>query len=255
MKTPHPVALVTGASSGIGQAVAQHLSRAGYALVLCARREERLQQVARQLTTPTHVMPLDVRDGAALQRAVETLPGAFSAVDVLVHSAGLALGTEPATSAHLPDWQQMVDTNISAVMHLTRLVLPGMTQRQRGHVVMMGSVAGTYPYPGGNVYGATKAFVHQFALNLRADLQGSGVRVTSIEPGMVETEFSVVRFKGDQQKADKVYQGMQPLTAQDIADAVVWCVTRPSHVNINVVELMPTQQAFNAFNVHRNTSG
>jgi 3-hydroxy acid dehydrogenase/malonic semialdehyde reductase len=179
------------------------------------------------------------------------LPDDIAAIDVLVNNAGLALGLEPAHQADLDDWDQMLDTNCRGLVHVTRAVLPGMVERGRGHVVNLGSVAGTYPYPGNNVYGATKAFVHQFSLNLRSDLHGSGVRVTCIEPGMAETEFTTVRFAGDQAKADAVYGGMQPLTADDIAASVLWAVSQPAHVNINVIELMPVAQSFAPFQVAR----
>jgi 3-hydroxy acid dehydrogenase/malonic semialdehyde reductase len=170
---------------------------------------------------------------------------------VLVNNAGLALGLEPAHRASLDDWETMIDTNCKGLVTCTRALLPGMVERGRGHVVNIGSVAASYPYPGGNVYGATKAFVQQFALNLRADLLGTGVRVTVVEPGMAETEFSLVRFQGDAARAKDVYAGIHPLSADDVADAVTWCVTRPPHVNVNRVEVMPTQQAFSPFAVHR----
>ncbi|HYG68818.1 MAG TPA: SDR family NAD(P)-dependent oxidoreductase, partial [Anaeromyxobacteraceae bacterium] len=198
-----------------------------------------------------HAIAVDVRDAAATERALASLPAPFAEPDVLVNNAGLALGLEPAHRASLDDWQQMIDTNIGALVRITRAVLPGMVARDRGHVVNLGSIAGTYPYPGGNVYGATKAFVHQFSLNLRADLLGTRVRVTSVEPGMAETEFSLVRFQGDQGKANKVYEGVQPLTGEDVADAIHWIVTRPPHVNVNAIELMPVQQAFSPLAVHR----
>jgi len=168
-----------------------------------------------------------------------------------VNSAGLALGLEPAHRASLDEWEQMIETNCLGLVAMTRAILPGMVERKRGHVVNIGSVAASYPYPGGNVYGGTKAFVHQFSQNLRADLLGTPVRVTVIEPGMVETEFSLVRFGGDAERAGKVYAGMQPLTPEDIADTIVWCTTRPAHVNVNVLELMPVAQAFSPFSVSR----
>ena len=199
-----------------------------------------------------HPLVLDVTDRAAAEQAVASLPPAFAAVDVLVNNAGLALGLEPADRADLRDWETMIDTNVKGVVYLTRAVLPGMVERGRGHVVNMGSVAATYPYPGGNVYGATKAFVRQFSLNLRADLVGRGVRVTDIEPGLCGgTEFSSVRFGGDEDKAAGVYKGTQPLTAEDIAEAVFWATALPSHVNINIIELMPTCQAAGPFNIVR----
>jgi NADP-dependent 3-hydroxy acid dehydrogenase YdfG len=199
---------------------------------------------------PVLPLPLDVRDRAAVERAVASLPAEFAAIDVLVNNAGLALGLEPAHRASLDEWEQMIDTNNRGLVVMTRQVIPGMVERGRGHVVNVGSVAGTYPYPGGNVYGATKAFVHQFSLNLRADLLGSGVRVTCVEPGMADTEFSLVRLK-DTEKAKAVYQGVSALTAVDVADAIHWVVTRPAHVNVNVLELMPEQQAFSPFAVKR----
>ncbi len=242
---------ITGASSGIGEAAARKFAAEGSRLVLVARRGERLEALAASLPVPCHALPLDVRDGAAFERAFASLPAEFAEVGVLVNNAGGALGLEPAQRAEWSDWETMIDVNVTALLRATRAVLPGMVARKRGHVLNLGSVAGTYPYPGGNVYGATKAFVAQFALNLRADLAGTGVRVTNVEPGMVETEFSLVRFKGDAGRAGAVYEGMRPLGPDDVADVLVWCATRPAHVNINRVELMPTQQAFGAFAVDR----
>lgn len=242
--------LVTGATSGFGLACAERFAREGARLVVAGRRGERLESLARRLAVPVHPVVLDVRDRAAVERAVAALPPAFAAVDVLVNNAGLALGIEPAHRASLDEWEQMIDTNCRGLVVLTRLLLPGMVERGRGHVVNVGSVAASYPYPGGNVYGATKAFVHQFSENLKADLAGTGVRVTVVEPGMAETEFSLVRLK-DPEKARKVYEGMQPLTADDVADVVHWCVSRPAHVNVNAVELMPVAQGFSPFTVKR----
>lgn len=244
-------ALVTGATSGIGLACVEALAGAGARVVAAGRRAERLAALAARLGPAVHALPVDVRDKAALERSLMSLPPAFATIDVLVNAAGLALGLEPAQRASLDDWERMIDTNCRALVHVTRLLLPGMVARDRGHVVNVGSVAGNWPYPGGNVYGATKAFVRQFSLNLRSDLLGTGVRVTNVEPGMVETEFSVVRFHGDAARAGKVYEGMQPLSAADIADTVLWCVTRPPHVNVNTIEVMPVQQAFSPFAVDR----
>jgi 3-hydroxy acid dehydrogenase / malonic semialdehyde reductase len=244
-------ALVTGASSGIGEACALSLSQAGARLVLVGRREDRLRTLASKLVAPSHPLVLDVRSRPALEAALASLPEEFAAVDVLVNNAGLALGTDPAHEASLDDWETMIDTNCKGLVYLTHALLPGMVRRNRGHIVNLGSVAATYPYPGGNIYGATKAFLHQFSQNLKADLVGTRVRVTDVQPGMVETEFSQVRFRGDVQRASKLYEGMEPLTAADIADVVQWCVTRPAHVNINVVELMPADQAFGPFTVKR----
>jgi NADP-dependent 3-hydroxy acid dehydrogenase YdfG len=244
--------LVTGATAGFGEATAERFARDGARLVLAGRRADRLEALAARLSpfVPVHALPLDVRDRAAVERALSSLPPEFAQVDVLVNNAGLALGLEPAQRASLDDWDQMIDTNARGLVAVTRQVIPGMVERGRGHVVNLGSVAGTYPYPGGNVYGATKAFVHQFSLNLRADLVGTGVRVTCVEPGMADTEFSLVRLK-DAEKARAVYHGLEPLSAADVADAIHWVVTRPPHVNVNVLELMPEAQAFSPFTVKR----
>jgi 3-hydroxy acid dehydrogenase/malonic semialdehyde reductase len=243
-------ALVTGATSGIGLACVDRLVREGARVVAVGRRADRLDALAARLGA-VHPLPLDVGDKEAVEARLAALPPPFDAVDVLVNSAGMALGLEPAQRASLDDWERMIDINCRALVHVTRLLLPGMVARNRGHIVNVGSVAGNWPYPGGNVYGATKAFVRQFSLNLRSDLLGTGVRVTNVEPGMVETEFSVVRFHGDDARASKVYEGMVPLSADDIADTVAWCVTRPPHVNVNTIEVMPVQQAFSPFAVSR----
>jgi 3-hydroxy acid dehydrogenase / malonic semialdehyde reductase len=245
------IALVTGATSGIGAACVDALIAAGARVVAAGRRAERLQALADRHGDRLLPLVLDVRDRAAIDAAIAGLSPAFSAIDVLVNDAGLALGLEPAQRASLDEWEQMIDTNCAGLVTVTRAVLPGMVARDRGHVVNVGSVAGSYPYPGGNVYGATKAFVRQFPLNLKADLLGTRVRATSIEPGMVDTEFSRVRFGGDEGRAKQVYEGMQPLSAADVADAILWCVTRPPHVNVNALELMPVAQAFSAFSVKR----
>ena len=252
MTSPILTVLVTGATSGFGEATAERFAKDGTRLVIAGRRADRLEKLARRLgaLAPVHALPLDVRDRASVERALATLPADFAQVDVLVNNAGLALGLEPAHRASLDEWEEMIDTNNRGLVTMTRQLLPGMVERGRGHVVNVGSVAGTYPYPGGNVYGATKAFVHQFSLNLRADLVGSGVRVTCVEPGMAETEFSLVRLR-DAEKAKAAYQGVTPLVGADIADAIHWVVTRPSHVNVNVIEMMPEQQAFSPFTVKR----
>lgn len=245
------VVFITGASSGIGAAAARRFAKDGARLVLAARRTDRLEALARELAVPAHVVTLDVRDRAAVEAAVGALPEAFAPVTVLVNSAGGALGLEPAPSADLDDWDAMVDANCKGLMYVTRALLPGMVARDRGHIINLGSVAGTYPYPGGNVYGATKAFVEQLSLNLRADLAGKRVRVTNIEPGAVETEFSLVRFKGDAEKASAVYKGFPPLTADDVAEAVHWCASLPPHVNVNRLELMSVMQSFAGFAIKR----
>jgi len=246
----HLTVLVTGATSGFGLATAEAFSKGGARLVITGRRLDRLEAFVRSHPR-THASELDLRDRAAVERFAASLPPEYAKVDVLVNSAGLALGLEGAHRASLDEWEQMIDTNCRGLVVLTRCILPGMVERGRGHVVNVGSVAGSYPYPGGNVYGATKAFVHQFTLGLRADLVGTGVRATSIEPGMAETEFSLVRFQGDAAKAKQVYQGVTPLSGEDVAEVVLWVVTRPPHVNVNAIELMPEQQAFGPFNVKR----
>jgi 3-hydroxy acid dehydrogenase/malonic semialdehyde reductase len=245
------VALITGAGSGIGAASAMRLSEAGARVILMGRRADRLRAVAAELARPSAVLPCDVCDRQQSQDAIASLSGEFANVDILVNCAGLALGLTPAHQASLDDWDRMIETNCTALAAFTRLLLPGMISRGRGHVVNLGSVAANYPYPGGHVYAASKAFVHQFSQALKSDLAGTGVRVTVIEPGMVETEFSVVRFGGDKEKAKAVYAGMIPLTADDIADIVLWSVTRPRHVNVNVVEVMPVDQGFGPFKVSR----
>ena len=243
---------VTGASAGFGASIARRFAADGDRVVVTARRADRITDLAKELGDRVLPVTFDVRDRAAVAAAVAGLPAEFAEIDVLVNNAGLALGLEPAQAADLDQWDQMVDTNCKGLTYCTRAILPGMVARQRGHVINLGSIAGTYPYPGGNVYGATKAFVHQFSLNLRSDLHGTGVRVTSVEPGLSGgTEFSVVRFDGDQSKADQVYQGVQPLGPDDVAEAVHWTASLPAHVNINVVEMMPVAQSFGPLPVAR----
>ncbi len=247
-------ALVTGASSGIGLACAERLVQDGATVVAVARRADRLADLARRLGPRLLAVPLDITDRAAVTRAFSEPPEPLPPLDILVNAAGMALGLEPAHRTSIEDWDRMIETNCRALVFATRLALPGMVARGRGHIVNIGSVAGSYPYPGGNVYGATKAFVRQFSLAIRSDLLGTRVRVTNVEPGMCDTEFSTVRFAGDKGKADQVYAGMTPLSAADVADVVAWCVSRPAHVNVNTVEVMPVQQAFGPFAVHRTTA-
>jgi len=243
---------ITGATAGFGAACARRFAAGGWRLVLTGRRRERLQALRDELSgVAVHLAAFDVRDKAACERAMQGLPESFRDIDLLVNNAGLALGLEPAWECCLEDWETMVDTNIKGLLYMTRLILPGMVERGRGHVVNLGSIAGDYPYPGGNVYGSTKAFVKQFSRNLRSDLHGTGVRVTNIEPGMAESEFSLVRFKGQADKADKVYENCQPLTPEDIAECVWWVCTLPDHVNINRLEVMPTCQSWGALAVAR----
>jgi len=252
VSTKPRTAFVTGASNGFGAAIVRRFAAEGVRVVALARRQDRLAGLAAELGDSVLPVRLDVRDRAAVQDVVAGLPTEFAEIDVLVNNAGLAKGLKPAQEADLDDWEEMIDTNCKGLVYCTRTILPGMVERRRGHVVNLGSVAGTYPYPGGNVYGATKAFVHQFSLNLRSDLHGTGVRVTSIEPGLSgETEFSTVRFGGDQDKADAVYAGTQPLVPADIAEAVYWVVSQPAHVNINTIEMMPVTQSFAPFQVYR----
>ena len=244
---------ITGASSGFGAAAARRFVAGGDRVVATARRTDRLHDLAKELG-PDVLLPLtlDVRDRASVEQIVATLPPDFAEVDILVNNAGLALGLEPAQEADVDQWEQMIETNCTGLVYMTGALLPQMVARGRGHVVNLGSIAGTYPYPGGNVYGATKAFVHQFSLNLRSDLHGTGVRVTCVEPGLVGgTEFSAVRFGGDRERAGAVYAGTEPLTAQDIVDAIEWATSLPAHVNINTIELMPVSQSFAPFQVYR----
>jgi len=243
---------VTGASAGFGAAITRRFVAEGARVIALARSKDKLDALAGELGDAVLPVQLDVGDPDAIKAAVDALPAEWAQVDVLVNNAGLAKGLEPAQRAELADWDEMISTNVRGLAHVTRAVLPGMVERGRGHVINLGSIAGTYPYPGGNVYGATKAFVHQFSLNLRADLHGTGVRVTNIEPGMVGgTDFSKVRFDGDQAKADKVYAGTTPLTAEDIAESVYWAAAQPQHVNINVIELMPVVQSFSPLQIFR----
>lgn len=249
------IVFISGASSGFGAAIARRFARDGARLVISGRRVERLEALAAELGVSTHCLPLDVRDRAAVEAAVATLPADFAAIDLLVNNAGLALGLAPAHEASLDQWEQMVDTNVKGLMYLTRAILPGMVQRGRGHVINIGSTAGEWPYPGANVYGATKAFVRQFSLNLRADLYNTPVRVSDVSPGLAGgTEFSNVRFSGDDTRAAKVYENVMPLSAEDVANTVHWVATLPPHVNVNTLSLTPVCQGFGPVAVHRPTS-
>jgi len=246
------IAMVTGSSSGFGEAISRQLVQAGYKVIGTGRRAERLAALADELGEQFLPLAFDVQDKAATRAAIAALPAEWSEVDLLVNNAGLALGLEPAHKADLEDWEQMIATNISGLTLLTRLLLPGMVARNRGHVINIGSIAGTYPYPGGNVYGATKAFVKQFSLNLRADLAGTAIRVTNVEPGLCGgTEFSNVRFHGDDAKAATVYQGVEAIQPDDIANTVLWISQQPAHVNINSIEIMPVAQTFGPLNISR----
>jgi len=244
--------LVTGATSGFGEAIARRFIHDGHRVIAAGRRAERLQALQNELGAKLLPFRLDVTDADAAGALPGSLPEAWQEVDVLVNNAGLALGTAPAYQTKLEDWEQMVATNVVGLIRLTHAVLPGMVARDHGHVVNVSSTAASYPYPGGNVYGASKAFVTQFSLNLKADLAGTGVRITDLEPGLVGgSEFSKVRFGGDADKANAVYAGTTPLSPQDIAEAVVWVVGLPSHVNINRLEMMPTCQAPGPLTIER----
>jgi serine 3-dehydrogenase len=243
-------ALITGATSGFGRATAQRFAAQGWNVIATGRRADRLRTLRDSLGDRVHTLAFDIRDADAMQAALATLPEALQGIDLLVNNAGLALGTAPAQSADLGQWRQMIDTNITALVALTHALLPGLIER-RGAIVNISSIAATYPYTGGNVYGGTKAFVSQFSLGLRSDLHGTGVRVTSIEPGLAETEFTLVRTSGNQSASDQLYAGAQPITDTDIADAIWWVATLPPHLNINRLEVMPVSQSFAGFQIHR----
>ena len=245
--------LITGATSGFGRAAAKRFVDAGWRVIATGRRRERLEDLAEDIGRHrVHTAAFDIRDEAAMRAALDALPQDFRAIDVLVNNAGLALGTAPAQRADLAQWKQMIDTNVTALVTLTHALLPGLIER-RGAILNVGSIAGTYPYTGGNVYGGTKAFVAQFSLGLRSDLHGTGVRVTSIEPGMAETEFTLVRTGGDGAASDTLYKGAEPITADDIAETLFWIANLPPHLNVNRIEVMPVRQSFAGFQIARET--
>jgi 3-hydroxy acid dehydrogenase/malonic semialdehyde reductase len=248
------IVFVTGASSGIGQATAQAFAAQGARILMCARRGERLEKLAQTLEfehkTPVHYFRLDVRDQPAVDKAVAGLAPEWREIDVLVNNAGLSRGLDKLPHGLVEDWEEMIDTNVKGILYVSRAVLPGMIERGRGHIINVGSIAGHEVYPAGNVYCATKFAVRALSMGLRLDLCGTPIRVSEISPGMVETEFSLVRFHGDAERAGKVYQGLTPLGADDIADAAIWCATRPAHVNVSEVVVMPTAQASTAL-THR----
>ncbi|MCB5316499.1 MULTISPECIES: bifunctional NADP-dependent 3-hydroxy acid dehydrogenase/3-hydroxypropionate dehydrogenase YdfG [Yersinia] len=246
------IVFVTGATSGFGEAIARKFISHGHQVIATGRRQERLEELKDELGDKLYIVKLDVRNRAAIQQVIDDLPTELKNIDLLVNNAGLALGLEPAHKANADDWDTMIDTNTKGLVNMTRALLPAMVERNVGHVINIGSTAANWPYAGGNVYGATKAFVKQFSLGLRADLQGTRVRVTDIEPGMVGgTEFSSVRFKGDGDKVNKTYDGANPLTPEDIAEAVYWVATLPARVNINSIEMMPVSQSFAGLSIHR----
>jgi len=245
--------MITGATSGFGEACARLFASNGWRLILTGRRQQRLDTLQQELggVEKVHTCCFDITDRQAVEDAFDALPEALSKVDVLLNNAGLALGLEPADQTNLDDWDKMVDTNIKGLMYCTRTVLPMMKQRGQGYIINIGSIAGNWPYPGGNVYCASKAFVRQFSLAIRADLLGTGIRVTNIEPGNAETEFSMVRFKDDEQRAERVYEQTVALTSEDIANTVWWLSNTPAHVNVTTMEIMPTEQATGPLAIHR----
>lgn len=246
------IVFVTGATSGFGEVIAKRFAQDGAKIIGTGRRKERLERLRHELGEAFLPLAFDVGRRDEVERAISSLPPDFAAVDVLVNNAGGAIGLDPAQSASLDDWEAMLASNVNGLLYCTHALLPGMVERNRGHIINMGSSAAEWPYPGGNVYGAAKAFVHQFSLNLRADLLGTAIRVTDIQPGLVGgTEFSLVRFKGDTNRAKSLYEGTDPLMPEDIADAVHWVATRPPHVNINTMQLMPVSQAFGPLPVSR----
>lgn len=243
--------LVTGASVGFGKEIAKKFAKSNHKVIALARREDKLLELQNELgSDKCKILALDVADTSSIKKALEGLEGDFREIEILVNNAGLALGLSSANEANIADWERMIEINVLSLVRLTHLLLPQMVQRGSGHIINLGSIAGSYPYPGGNVYGATKAFVKQFSLNLRADLYDKGIRVSNIEPGLCGgSEFSLVRFKGDKTAADLVYKDTEPLLPEDIAEAVFWVASQPKRVNINRVELMPTTQAPSALNV------
>ena len=246
------VTFITGATSGFGAAAARRYVAAGGKVIATGRRTERLEELQAELGADNcHIITLDIRDRAAIDAAIAAIPAPFAGINIVLANAGLALGLQPAQETDITDWETMIATNVTGFVYTIRALLPGMIARGGGHVVTLGSVAGDYPYPGGSVYGATKAFVKQFALNLRSDVQGKNIRVTNIEPGLTETEFSIVRFKGDEGKAAKPYEGTKAMNAEDIAESIFWSTTLPAHVNVNRLQLMATTQAFGPFDIYR----
>ena len=248
--TPKTV-LITGATGGFGKAFAEKFASLGCKLVLHARNETKLDAIIKDLNTPVHKIIFDLSEKDKTISEITSIPSDFAEIDLLINNAGGALGLDKAYEADLDDWEDMITMNSTSLTRITRLVLPGMVERKKGHVINIGSVAGNYAYPGGNVYGAVKAYVKHFSLGLRADLVGTNVRVTNIEPGIVETTFSLARFKGDKDKADAVYANTKPLQAQDIAETAAWVACMPEHCNVNSIEIMATKQSFGPLVVER----
>lgn len=246
------ISLVTGASSGFGKKISKELIAAGWKVIGTGRRKDRLEKLRDELGESFLPLAFDLTDKKATEDAITSLPDSWKEIDVLVNNAGLALGLEPAHKVDFSDWDRMIATNITGLTFITRIIIPSMVQRDRGHIINIGSVAATYPYLGGNVYGATKAFVKQFSLNLKADLTGTKIRVTNIEPGLCGgTEFSNVRFHGDIEKSASIYEGVDFIQPEDIANTVLWCIQQPSRININNIEIMPVDQSFSALSLTR----
>ncbi|QFU00878.1 Sulfoacetaldehyde reductase 2 [Halomonas sp. THAF5a] len=249
-----PIAMITGATSGFGRAAARRFAEAGWSLILTGRRQERLDALEQELAERVEVLTLalDVRDAEAVKQAVDTLPEAFRGVTCLVNNAGLALAPKPSQEVDLADWHTMIDTNVTGLVNVTHAMLPLLIATGAGaSIINIGSAAAKWPYAGGHVYGATKAFVEQFSYNLRCDLKGTGVRVTDIAPGLAETEFTLVRTKGDQGASDALYDTTTPLQAEDVAEQIVHVATLPAHININFLEIMPTRQSWSPTHIER----
>lgn len=249
----HGSVFITGASSGFGASCAERFGRERWPLVLVARRTERLHDLKQQLDkqTAVHTIALDIRDRGAVQNAIRDLPEPFNQVEILVNNAGVGIGAGKVQDGDLDDWEVTIDTNIKGLLYCTRAILPAMISSNRGHIINVGSIAGSWPYPEGNIYAATKAFVNHFSRLLKADLHGTGIRVTNIEPGLAETEFAEVRFKGDEQKAEEFYKNVNALSPEDIAEAIYWTATMPARVNVTSIEVMPTVQNWGSFRIHK----
>ncbi|MEM8833164.1 MAG: SDR family NAD(P)-dependent oxidoreductase [Pseudomonadota bacterium] len=250
--TYHPkVVFITGATGGFGEAFTKRFDAIGAKLILHGRNQEKLEKLAQTLSSECHLVTFDLKDRDGIEKAIEAIPDAFKPIDLLVNNAGGALGLDKFQDAPIDDLVNMIEMNNTSLIRISRLVLPQMVAAKSGHIINIGSIAGNWPYPGGHVYCAVKAFVQQFSLALRSDLMGTNIRVSNIEPGMAETPFSLNRFKGDAEKADAVYANTAPLKAEDIAETVFWTATLPAHVNINTLEVMPTKQTLAAFNIER----
>lgn len=244
--------LVTGASAGFGASISRTLVKAGYQVIGAARRQDKLQHLSQELGAAFLPLEMDVTDTNSVDQALASIPEQWAQIDLLVNNAGLALGMEVAQEANFADWERMIHTNVLGLTYVTRKILPQMVQNNKGYIINLGSTAGTWPYKGGNVYGATKAFVRQFSLNLRTDLVGTRIRVTNVAPGLCgDTEFSNVRFRGDEDRAQAVYENISYLKPEDIANTILWLYQTPAHVNVNHIEIMPVSQTFAGLSVTR----